>query len=185
MVGEEGECLNFSLMKTRTENVARVALCASGFAACLTLQGCLATRDWVAEQTNPLSARVSKNEARLAQAENQIGSLGGRVGGVETKLGGVEGKLGAVDAKTEQALNALANLKLERRVVIDIKDGANFQSDSANLPARTRKEITSALRDLKKDPSLLDGATVVVAGHTDDTGDQGYTSGAQMWWRAT
>jgi len=129
-----------------------------------------------------LSARVSKNEARLAQAENQIGSLGGRVGGVETKLGGVEGKLGAVDAKTEQALNALANLK---RVVIDIKDGANFQSDSANLPARTRKEITSALRDLKKDPSLLDGATVVVAGHTDDTGDQGYTSGAQMWWRAT
>jgi outer membrane protein OmpA-like peptidoglycan-associated protein len=151
----------------RLESNARVSLCAGTVAAALVLPGCVATRDWVAEQNAELSARVAKTEARLAQTETQVGNLGGRVSGVENKVAGVEGK-------TDQALSALANLRLERRVVIDIRDGANFQFDSANLPSKTRKEINIALAELKKDPRLLDGATVVVAGHTDSMGEKDY-----------
>jgi outer membrane protein OmpA-like peptidoglycan-associated protein len=42
------------------------------------------------------------------------------------------------------------------------------------LPVRTKKDLSAVLSDLKKNPGLLDGATVVVAGHTDGTGDPGY-----------
>ena len=154
-------------MTTCVASVAKVSLCAGAVAAALVLPGCVATRDWVAEQNAELAARVAKTEARLAQTENQVANLGGRVGGVENKLADVEGK-------TDQALSALANLRLERRVVIDIKDGANFRFDSANVPAKTRKEINAALAELKKDPRLLEGATVVVAGHTDSVGEKDY-----------
>ncbi len=148
-----------------------VAVGAAAAAVAFALQGCVATRDYVQEQTYSMSSRVSDNEARLAQLESQ---LGGRINMVEAKLNGVEGKLGAVDTQTQQALAQLANLRLERRVVVDLKDGALFQFDSAGLPVRTKKDLSAVLTDLKKNPALLDGATVVVAGHTDATGDPGY-----------
>jgi hypothetical protein len=101
----------------------------------LLTQGCLATRDWVKENvSDPLSGRMSKAEGRLDQTEGQIGSLGGRMSGVEGRLGQFEGRLGQVDAKADRALNAISNLRLERKLVIDMKDGANFAFNSANLP---------------------------------------------------
>ena len=103
------------------------------------MQGCLATRDWVKEQVDPVSGRVAQGEQRLDKAEGQIGSLGGRMSGAEGKLGQLDGRIGQVDAKTERALNALANLRLERRFVIDMKEGANFAFNSANLPAQAKK----------------------------------------------
>jgi outer membrane protein OmpA-like peptidoglycan-associated protein len=137
-------------------------------------QGCIATRDWVKTQMDPVATQVSNNDGRLTQAERQLNSLGGRVAGVETTLAGVEGKLGAVDAKTEQALNALANLKVERRVVIDMKDGATFGFDSASVPKQAKKEIDVVLSDLKAKPGGLEGTAIVVAGHTDSAGDPDY-----------
>src|SRR5512139_4284526 len=99
-------------------------------------QGCLATRDWVRENVNdPLSGRITQTEGRLDAHDGQIGSLGNRMTGVEGKLGQFEGRLGQVDAKADRALNAVANLRLERKVVIDMKDGANFAFNSASLPA--------------------------------------------------
>lgn len=158
-------------MNTQFGKVARVGVCAGAVAAALALQGCVATRDFVAEQTAPISSRVQQNEARLAQLESQLSS---RVNNVEAKLNGVEGKLGSVDAKTQEALAALANLKLERRVIVELKDGARFPFDSAGMPSRARKDLNTALSDLKKNPAMLEGATVVVAGHTDTVGDPAY-----------
>jgi outer membrane protein OmpA-like peptidoglycan-associated protein len=144
-------------------------------------QGCLATRDWVREHVEPISGRVTQGENRMTQAETkigqaetQIGSLGGRLNGVEGKLGQVDGRLGEVDAKTEKALNGLANLKLERRFVIDMKEGANFAFNSANLPAQVRKEIDGFLSDLKGDPAGMDSAVFLVTGHTDSAGSEDY-----------
>jgi outer membrane protein OmpA-like peptidoglycan-associated protein len=144
-------------------------------------QGCLATRDWVREQVDPVSGRVSQSEQRLDQAESQIGSLGGRVTGVEGKLGQFEGRLGQfdgrlgqVDAKADKALGALANLRLERRFVIDMKEGANFAFNSSNLPDHARKEIDGFLSDLKGDPAGLENAVFLVAGHTDNVGPEDY-----------
>jgi outer membrane protein OmpA-like peptidoglycan-associated protein len=82
--------------------------------------------------------------------------------------------MAAVDAKTEQALSALTNLKVERRVVIDLKEGANFKFDSANLPPKAKKEIDAMLNEMQSESSGLGGTTFVVAGHTDNTGGPGY-----------
>lgn len=142
-------------------------------ASLLMAQGCLATRDWVRENVmDPLSTRATQSEGRIEKAEGQIGSLGNRMSGVEGKLGQFEGRLGEVDAKAERALGAIANLRLERKVVIDMKDGANFAFNSASLPASAQREIDGFLSDLKGDAG--EGAMFVVAGHTDSMGSEEY-----------
>jgi outer membrane protein OmpA-like peptidoglycan-associated protein len=137
-------------------------------------QGCIATRDWVKEQMDPLAGRVSQTEGRIEKAEGQIGGLGNRMSGVEGKLGQFEGRLGQVDAKADKALNAIANLRLERKVVIDMKDGANFAFNSSNLPPQAQQEIDSFLSDLKSDVAGTDGVVFMVAGHTDNVGPEDY-----------
>ena len=151
-------------MKTRMQQLIIPTLIA---VAVFVMQGCLATRDWVMEQVDPVSGRVSQSEQRLDKAEGEIGSLGGR-------MTGAEGRLGQVDAKTERALNSLANLRLERRFVIDMKEGANFAFNSANLPAQARKEIDGFMSDLKGDAPGMDGAIFLIAGHTDNVGPEDY-----------
>jgi peptidoglycan-associated lipoprotein len=152
---------------------------AGALGSLLLMQGCIATRDWVKEQMDPLSTRVSQGEQRLTQAENQIGTLSNRTTGVEGKLGQFEGRLGQfegrlgqLDAKTDKALNSIANLRLERRFVIDMKEGANFAFNSANLPAQAQKEIDGFLSDLKGDAAGSDSTIFLVAGHTDNAGSE-------------
>lgn len=139
----------------------------------LLAQGCIATRDWVRENVmDPLSTRAAQSEGRIEKAEGQIAGLGTRMSGVEGKLGQFEGRLGEVDAKAERALSAISNLRLERKIVIDMKDGANFAFNSASLPASAQREIDGFLSDLKGESA--EGATFVVAGHTDNVGDENY-----------
>lgn len=151
---------------------ARYFVGAGVIGSLLLAQGCLATRNWVKEQVDPVSGRVSQTEGRLDKAEGQIGSLGGRMSGVEGKLGQFEGRLGEVDAKAERALSAISNLRLERKIVIDMKDGANFAFNSASLPASAQREIDGFLSDLRGDAG--EGAMFVVAGHTDNVGNDDY-----------
>jgi peptidoglycan-associated lipoprotein len=153
--------------------VAKYFIGAGVVGSLLLAQGCLATRNWVKEQMDPLDGRVTQSEGRLGQAESQISSLGGRMSGVEGKLGQFEGRLGQVDAKADKALNAIANLRLERKVVIDMKDGANFAFNSSNLPPQAQREIDGFMSDLKGDVTG-EGAIFVVAGHTDNAGADNY-----------
>ena len=144
-------------------------------ATMLMAQGCLATRDWVRENvSDPLSGRISQTETRVNEHDTQIGSLGNRMTGVEGKLGQFEGRLGQVDAKADRALNAIANLRLERKVVIDMKDGANFAFNSSSLPPQAQREIDGFLSDLKGDVAGADGTIFLVAGHTDNVGNEEY-----------
>jgi outer membrane protein OmpA-like peptidoglycan-associated protein len=155
-------------MKNREARIARKALLvAAGAAVAVTTQGCIATRGWVESQMQPVTQQVSSYDERLTQAETRINNLSGR-------LAGVEGTLRVVDTKSEQALNALANLKVERRVVIDLKEGATFGFGSSTLPKKARKEIDAVLGDLKAQPGGLDATTIVVAGHTDNAGSPEY-----------
>lgn len=142
-------------------------------------QGCVATRDWVRQEMDPVSNRVSQSESRVTQTENQIGGLDKRMGGAEGKLGQFEGKLGQfegrlgqVDAKADKALSSIANLRLERRFVIDMKEGANFAFGSANLPSQAQREIDGFLSDLRGDISSSGNAVFVIAGHTDNVGPE-------------
>src|SRR6266478_9682957 len=168
-------------MKIYSETGTRYFVAAGALGSLLLTQGCIATRDWVKEQMDPVSSRVSTNEQKLTQAENQIATLSNRTTGVEGKLGQLEGRLGQfdgrlgqVDTKTDKALNTLANLRLERRFVIDMKEGATFAFNSANLPAQAQKEIDGFLSDLKGDATASDSTVFLVAGHTDNAGSEQY-----------
>ena len=113
-----------------------------GLPVVLGLQGCLATRGWVTEQMLPLSDRVSAVETRLGQTE----------------------------AKADEALTRLDNLRLEKRFVLDLKEGANFALNSDALTADARRQLDGFLSDLKE----TDDAVFLVAGHTDSTGPEGH-----------
>jgi outer membrane protein OmpA-like peptidoglycan-associated protein len=88
----------------------------------LGLQGCVATRGWVIEQTTPLAGRVSNVETRLSQTE----------------------------AKADRALDRLDHLRLERRFVLDLKHGANFAFNSAALTDEASRAIDGFLSDLRE-----------------------------------
>ena len=113
-----------------------------GILLLLGVQGCLATRGWVTEQMAPLEGRVSNVETRLGQTE----------------------------AKADQALDRLDHLRLERRFVLNLKEGANFPFNSDSLTPETRSQIDAFLSDLKE----TDDAIFLVAGHTDNLGSEAY-----------
>jgi outer membrane protein OmpA-like peptidoglycan-associated protein len=163
-------------MKVYSQTGAKVFIAAGALGLLLLTQGCIATRDWVKEQMDPLSSRVSTNEekfdSQIAALNNRTNGIEGKLGQFEGRLGQYEGRLGQVDAKTDKALNTLANLRLERRFVIDMKEGANFAFNSAALLAQAQKEIDGFLSDLKGDATGADGTIFLVAGHTDNVGSE-------------
>lgn len=162
-------------MKSFTVSGAKYLIGAGLTGSLLLAQGCIATRDWVRENVqDPLTGRISQTEGRMDKAEGQISSIGNRVSGVEGKLGQFEGRLGEVDAKADRALTAIGNLRLERKLVIDMKDGANFAFNSTALPPQAQREIDGFLSDFKGDTLGADGVLFMVAGHTDNVGKEEY-----------
>lgn len=93
----------------------------------LSTQGCLATRNWVTEQLNPLIGRVSKVETRLDQTE----------------------------AKVVSTQNRLEHLRLEKQFVLNLKEGATFAPNSAALTPGAREQIDGFLNDLQEPQSVL------------------------------
>lgn len=139
----------------------------------LILSGC-ATQDYVSKQVDPVTARLSQTETRLGQAEGQISQLDGRMTTSESKISRVEGELQEVDAKAEQVLASLGNLKLEHRLIIDMKEGANFEFNSAALPDSAKQKIDEFLSNLKVDLTDDKNVVLLVAGHTDSSGSDEY-----------
>lgn len=130
-------------------------------------QGCVATREWVRGQTDPLSERAAQIEGRVMQTET-------RVENIEKKLPGIEETLARVDVRTAQVLSRFENLKLERRLVLNLRDGALFAFNSAAVSPEVKREIDGFLSDVKGESGDMDSAVVVVAGHTDGTGSEEY-----------
>lgn len=129
--------------------------------------GCIATRDWVTERIEPLAGRLSGAESRLSGTEGQLGQMGDRLSGSEVRLG-------QIDAKAEKALSSLGNLRLERRFVLDLREGANFAFNSASLTDHAKREIDAFFSDLKGDVEEFNHAVFLVAGHTDSVGSEDY-----------
>jgi hypothetical protein len=115
---------------------------ASLFLLLLVLPGCLATRNWVNEQINPLGQRVSETETNLAQTGGRVDKVEGRVSTVESKISDVDGRVGQADAKAERALNTFGNLRLQRKLVLSMKEGAQFAFNSAALRSRPKGRST-------------------------------------------
>lgn len=137
------------------------------FLLVVVLPGCLATRNWVTEQLDPLGQRVSENETNLSQTT-------GRVDKLESQISDLDRRVGQVDAKAERALNTFGNLRLQRKLVLSMKEGAQFAFNSAVFTEQTKREIDGFLSDLKNDLKDSDSAVYLVAGHTDNTGSDNY-----------
>lgn len=85
-------------------------------------------------------------------------------------MGEAEGRLGKVEAKADQALANFDHLRLERRFVLSLKDGATFSSASDTLSSDAQQQIDGFLSDLEN----TQDAIFLVAGHTDDRGSDRY-----------
>jgi outer membrane protein OmpA-like peptidoglycan-associated protein len=116
--------------------------------ALLCAPGCIATRNWVREQLQPVSGRLDEADRRL----------------------------GEVDAKADRALAGLENLRLEDKMVLGMKQGATFAFDSAGLSKEAKNEVDRFLKELEErgPASGADRRVFVVAGHTDGTGKPDY-----------
>jgi len=85
-------------------------------------------------------------------------------------MGGAEGRLAQVEGKADQALANFEHLRLERRFVLSLKDGATFLSGSGSLTNEARQQIDGFLSDMER----TEDVTFLVAGHTDSTGPEQY-----------
>src|ERR1700758_4743542 len=84
------------------DSVWVVAWIFAGTVLLFTANGCIATRSWVKDQLNPITAQLVGQESRLNDT----------------------------DAKADRALAGLQNLHLERRLVLDSGHGPTFASGS-------------------------------------------------------
>lgn len=129
------------------------------------LQGCVATRDWVGKQINPVNDRIAKLEAQMGQMESHLPPI-------EDRIAQVAAKADQVDAKADQALSNISNLRLEKRLELDLKDGVLYHFNSAMLTEAGKKNIDAFLSDLKggvKGPQVF-----VIGGHADSIGPGRY-----------
>ncbi len=111
--------------------------------------------------------RVSRTEERVNQMDN-------RLSGAESLVSHVDAKADKADAKAEKAVSGLSNLRLEKRFVLNFKEGANFAFNSPALTDQAKREVDSFFSDLKGDFEGTNSAIFLVAGHTDNVGAEEY-----------
>ncbi len=157
----------------------------------LVLPGCLATRGWVSEQLKPVGTRVTNVEQQMSETQlrlsgrdqhlanlvsAQLKPLGTRVAGIDQRVSGVENRLASaereispVDVKT---LKDFKGLSLARRLVLDFRQGANFEPNSATLLEPAKRNIDKFLSSQERQPA--DNHLFFVAGYTDSIGSSDY-----------
>ena len=140
----------------------------------LALQGCLATQDWVREQLTPTESRVGTLEGQLKQMSTQLSATESRLASAEGRISEVDAKVDQVSMKADKALESVSNLRLERKLLLDMKDGAFYASNSTVLTAAGKHNIDVFLSDVKTDFAENSNVVLVVAGFTDNTGTSEY-----------
>jgi outer membrane protein OmpA-like peptidoglycan-associated protein len=90
------------------------------------------------------------------------------------QIADIDSRLNQTTAKADQALDNLQRLKLDRKLVLDLRQGAFFSTNSTVLTDQSKKEIDSFLSDVSGDAGGTSGLMFVVAGYTDNTGSAKY-----------
>jgi len=133
--------------------------------------GCVATQDWVQswtkEQLFPVEKRVSENEARITKNNDRLDTMANQIANLDSRLN-------QTNAKADQALENFQRLKLERKLVLDMRQGAMFASNSIALTEQSKKDIDSFLSDVIGQAGGINDLLFVVAGYTDNTGSAKY-----------
>jgi outer membrane protein OmpA-like peptidoglycan-associated protein len=136
--------------------------------------GCIATQDWVNEKIFPVEKRVSETEAGLTKTNSRVSGLEGQMQTMAGQIAAMDSRLNQTNAKADRALENLQQLKIDRKLVLDMKDGAFFTSNSTVLTSRAKKEIDSFLSDVVGQAAGTGNLLFVVTGHTDNTGTEKY-----------
>ena len=111
--------------------------------------GCVATRDWVRAQLEPVNARLGETDTKADRALSQA----------------------------DRALAGLDHLQLEKKMVLGMKEGASFPFNSAGLSGQAKREIDRFLKELEERGGAAEASAdrvFVVAGHTDSSGKADY-----------
>ena len=122
-----------------------------GIASLLVFQGC-ATKTFVREQTAPLETRIVKLEDKTSRLDGQVTDLYARTSSMNSQIT-------ELDKRVD-------NLRLERQIVGDLKEGVNFSSGSSQLSKEARANIDAFLRGNEGMP----GVHYVVVGYADKPG---------------
>jgi outer membrane protein OmpA-like peptidoglycan-associated protein len=136
-------------MRRQLRGVSYLFLSSASLLVVFCLPGCLATQGWVQRQMSPVVERVGDVEGRLGQSEARLQQISG---------------------KADVALNRLDRLRLERRVVLNLKDGAQFAFDSTAMTEAVRRQIDRFVDEFGANHEAL----FVVVGHTDSVGSEDY-----------
>ena len=138
--------------------------------------GCLATQDWVQtyvpEQLFPVNKRISDTEANVTQMGGRVSNVEGQVQTMSKQIADLDSRLNQTTAKADQALDNIQRLKLDRKMVLDLKQGAFFANNSTVITAQAKKDIDSFLSDLRGEAEGAGSLFYVVAGYTDNVGTE-------------
>jgi outer membrane protein OmpA-like peptidoglycan-associated protein len=138
--------------------------------------GCLATQDWVKtyvpEQLFPVNKRISDTEANVTQIGGRVSNVEGQVQTMSKQIADLDSRLSQTTAKADQALDNIQRLKLDRKMVLDLKQGAFFANNSTVITAQAKKDIDSFLSDLSGEAEGAGRLLYVVAGYTDNVGTE-------------
>jgi outer membrane protein OmpA-like peptidoglycan-associated protein len=148
------------------------------FAPMVLSSGCIATQDWVQtfvkEQILPVEKRVSETEAGMTKTNARVSGLESRVETMANQIANLDSRVNQTNAKADQALENLQKLKVERKLVLDMKQGAFFTTNSTVLTNQAKTEIESFLSDVIGQSGGPGNLFFVVAGHTDNAGSEKY-----------
>jgi len=162
----------------KNENFYRTGVRLLAAGSMLFSSGCLATQDWVQswtkEQLFPVEKRVSETEAGLTKMGGRVSGLEGRVDTMASQIANMDSRLNQTNAKVDRAVENLQNLKIERKLVLDMKQGGFFTSNATVLSTQARREVDSFLSDVAGQAGGMSGLLFVVAGHTDNAGSEKY-----------
>ena len=138
--------------------------------------GCLATQDWVQtyvpEQLLPVNKRISDTEANVTQLGGKVSNVENQVQTMSKQIADLDSRLNQTTAKADQALDNIQRLQLQRKMVLDMKQGAFFANNSTVLTEQAKKDIDSFLSDLRGDGDGTGSLLYVVAGYTDNVGTE-------------
>ena len=109
---------------------------------------------------------------RIAKIEGQLGQVDSRWPPIENRLSAVESRAAQAEAKADQGMNRITNLRLEKRLEMDLKDGVLYRLNSAALTDAGKKNIDAFLSDIKG--GINGNQVFVVGGHADSTGPGRY-----------
>lgn len=161
------------LLKITEKALCPMILCSMVFSS-----GCIATQDWVQTFVNekifPVDKRVSETQANLTKTNDRVTNVEGQVQTMASQIAALDSRLNQTNAKADRALENLQQLKIDRKLVLDMKDGAFFTSNSTVLTSRAKKEIDSFLSDVVGQAAGTGNLLFVVSGHTDSSGTEKY-----------